>query len=280
MGKVGIRKGHRLVNDHMNNRPPAEDERMLSLEKSVSRKDNVVLRPSGPWTASVHSYLRFLRKTGFASLPSVIGSGLDEKGREMLSWIDGEFVHPGPWSDDALAEVGSMLRALHDASAKFEPAADAVWKRWFLRELGGETKPIISHGDVAPWNMVTRNGMPYALIDWEFAGPVDPMVELARVCWLFPQLHDDDVAEMVGLPPLDVRARQLRLLVDGYGLNAGQRRRLFDLIVEVVVRETAEEAIEHRMTPESHGPLWGLAWRARAAAWILRHRSVLQNSLA
>lgn len=147
-----------------------------------------------------------------------------------------------------------------------------------LRELGS-SKRVISHGDVAPWNTVTREGMPIAFIDWEFTGPVDPMVELARVCWLFPQLHDDDVAERVGLSSLDDRARQLRLLVDAYGLNPSQRRKMFDLIVEVVVRETAEQAIEIRVTPDCQGPLWGLAWRARAAAWILRHRAVLQNAL-
>ncbi|WP_240633138.1 aminoglycoside phosphotransferase family protein [Paenibacillus montanisoli] len=254
------------------------DEIILSSEKSVSRKENIVFRPSGPWTPSIHSLLRHLRKSGFTSLPSVIGSGLDAENREMLSYIDGEFVHPGPWSDDALAEVGSMLRRLHDASSDFEPAANAAWKPWFLRGLGG-SKRVYSHGDVA-WNMVTREGVPFALIDWEFAGPVDPLAELARVCWLFPQLHDDDVAERVGLPPLDVRARQLRLLVDAYGVNPKQRLELFDLILEVVVRETAEEAIENQITPDCQGPLWGLAWRARAAAWILRHRIVLQNSLA
>ncbi|WP_238403111.1 phosphotransferase [Paenibacillus mesophilus] len=196
----------------------------------------------------------------------------------MLSFIEGEFVHPGPWSDDAIVEVGKMLRRLHDATAMFEPAADAVWKPWFLRDLGGPHY-VFSHGDIAPWNMVTREGFPFALIDWEFAGPIDPMVELARVCWLFPQLHDDDVAERVGLPSLDVRARQLRLLVDAYGVDPIQRRSLFDLILEVVIRETAEEAIEKQVTPNCHGPLWGLAWRARAASWIVRHRIVLQKAL-
>lgn len=266
------------MNDDQNEQPHLNDEIILSIEKSVSRKEDKVFRPSGPWTPSVHSLLRHLPKSGFKTLPSVIGSGLDSKNREMLSFIDGEFVHPGPWSDDALAEVGRMLRRLHDASSTFEPAVDAVWKPWFLRELG-VSKHIYSHGDVAPWNMVTREGIPFALIDWEFAGPVDPLIELARVCWLFPQLHDDDIAEMVGLPTLDVRARQLRLIVDSYGLDPKQRHELFDLILEVVVRETAEEAIEKRITPECHGALWGLAWRARAAAWILRNRIVLQNSL-
>lgn len=54
--------------------------------------------------------------------------------------------------------------------------------------------------------------MPVAMVDWEYAGPVDPLVELARVCWLFPQLHDDDLAEMYDLPSLTIRAKQVRLL--------------------------------------------------------------------
>ncbi|WP_274648739.1 aminoglycoside phosphotransferase family protein [Paenibacillus humicola] len=266
------------MNNNEHEDPRKNEEVVLSAEKSVARQGDVVLRPSGPWTPHVHALLRDLRKRGFTSVPSIIGSGLDQEGREMLSYIEGEFVHPGPWRDEAIVEVGRMLRRLHDASAQFKPAADAVWKPWFLRDLGGSNR-VYSHGDVAPWNMVTRDGMPVALIDWEFAGPVDPMVELARVCWLFPQLHDDDVAERVGLPSLQARARQLRLLADAYGASPAQRHSLFHLILEVVVRETAEEAIEMQITPDRHGPLWGIAWRARAAAWILRNRTVLQNAL-
>ncbi|WP_245954348.1 phosphotransferase [Paenibacillus flagellatus] len=237
-----------------------------------------MLRPSGPWTPSVHAFLNHLRQAGFEEAPRPAGSGFAPDGREAVYYVEGEFVHPGPWSDEALIAVGSLLRRLHDASASFVPAPDAVWKPWFLRELGGPNR-VIGHGDAAPWNTVTRNGMPVALIDWEYAGPVDPIVELARVCWLFPQLHDDDVAERVGLPPLSVRARQLRLLVDAYGASAEQRGALFERIVEVVVRETAEEAIDRQVAPDSVGPLWGFAWRARSAAWMLRNRAVLERAL-
>jgi hypothetical protein len=41
-----------------------------------------------------------------------------------------------------------------------------------------------------------------ALIDWEWAGPVDPRIELAEVCWANAGLHDDIVAEREGLPSL------------------------------------------------------------------------------
>jgi hypothetical protein len=245
----------------------------------VTRGGNVVFRETKPWTASIHLLLRHLESAGFAAAPRLAGSGFDEQGRETLIHIEGESVHPGPWSDEALVQVGQLLRRLHDITAAFTPPVEAVWQPWFLRQLGGE-KRVIGHGDLAPWNTLTRDGMPIAFIDWEFAGPLDPMIELARVCWLFPQLHDDDVAAMVGLPSMETRVRQLRLLVDAYGLSLAQRHGLFQRIVEVAVCETAENAIEENITPGRQGLLWGLAWRARAAAWMLRNRSSIERALS
>lgn len=254
-------------------------ETVLSTDKSVSRRGDVVLRPSGPWTPSVLALLRHLERSGFTAAPKVVEPGLAPDGREMVSYVQGQFVHPAAWSESALAAVGRMLRRLHDTTATFEAPTGAVWKPWFLRDIGGGPR-VFSHGDVAPWNMVTRAGMPLALVDWEYAGPVDPLTELARVCWLFPQLHDDDVAEVHGLPSAEVRARQVRRIADAYGACAAQRHRLFERIVEVTVRETAQEAIDVRVGPETVGPVWGLAWRARAAGWMLRHHSVLEGALA
>ncbi len=48
--------------------------------------------------------------------------------------------------------------------------------------------------------MVGTGGMPEGLVDWEYAGPVDRLTELAYACWLNAQLHDDDIAERQGLP--------------------------------------------------------------------------------
>jgi Ser/Thr protein kinase RdoA (MazF antagonist) len=134
----------------------------------------------------------------------------------MLTFIDGEFTQPGPWSLDGAAALGRMLRDLHAATRTFRPPDGAVWYPWHGRGLGSASK-IIGHCDVAPWNIVARDGLPVALIDWEFAGPVDPLVELAQLCWLNAKLHDDIVAEIEGLPPLAERTRQLAAIADGYG---------------------------------------------------------------
>jgi hypothetical protein len=124
--------------------------------------------------------------------------------------------------------------------------------------------------------------LPVALIDWEFAGPVDPVIDLAQACWLNAKLHSDDVAAREGLPPLGDRARQLRAIVDGYGLTAGQRQGFVDIIIDFAIHSVAAEADEFGIGPDTNEPagLWGMAWRARAAAWMLRNSSTLQNALA
>ncbi len=186
-------------------------------------------------------------------------------------------MHPRKWSDEGLAGVGRMVARLHAAAADFESAPGASWNPWCLRELGAPT--LISHGDIAPWNVITNCGLPIALIDWEFAGPIDPLVELARVCWLFPQLFDDEIAAMHDLPAPSVRARQARLILDAYGLPGAKRKGFFDRILEVAICETAHEAIDPCIKMDDEGPLWGFAWRTRSIYWLWRHRDLLREAV-
>ena len=76
-------------------------------------------------------------------------------------------------------------------------------------------------------------------------------------------------------------ARQLRLLVDGYGLPRGQRAGLLELMVEVAVADAKTQADEAGVSPGSTDPtpLWAMTWRIDSAEWMLRHRRVLRNAL-
>jgi len=247
----------------------------------VHRRGDVVIRDTGPWTPAVHLLLRHLEQVGFDAAPRLVGSGLDASGRETLTFIEGEFIQPGPWTTEGAAALGRLLRELHQATSTFHPPAGAVWFPWHGRDLGGPVK-VIGHCDVAPWNIVARQRMPVALIDWETAGPVDPLVELAQLCWLNAKLHDDVVAELEGLPPAADRARHLAAIVDGYGLTTRQRHRFVDRIIELAICDTAFEADDAQVTPEltTHPiAMWAMAWRARSAAWIVRHRALLEAAL-
>jgi hypothetical protein len=262
----------------------ASPDELIRLEGGrsvVHRRGDVVIRDAGPWTPAVHALLRHLEEAGFAAAPRLVGSGLDPDGRETLTFIDGEFTQPGPWGLDGAAALGSLLRDLHEATRSFRPPPDAVWFPWHGRDLGRPVK-VIGHCDTAPWNIVARDGLPVALIDWETAGPVDPLVELAQLAWLNAKLHDDIVARREHLPPLSDRARQLAAIVDAYGLTARQRRGFLNQIIEFAICDTAWEADDAAITPDitAHPiAMWAMAWRARSAAWIIRHRRTLDAAL-
>jgi aminoglycoside phosphotransferase (APT) family kinase protein len=154
----------------------------------------------------------------------------------------------------------------------------------------------IGHCDAAPWNFLARDGRPVALIDWDTAGPVGAEWDLAQTAWLNAQLHDDELAERLDLPTIEVRARQVRLIVDGYGLAHGARTTLVDHMIEVAVRSAAQEAVDAGVTATATSPaamgrlgggrptsghdlLWAISWRTRSAAWMMKHRRLLERAL-
>jgi hypothetical protein len=251
------------------------------------RRADVVYREPGPWSGTVLALLRHLEDVGFAGSPRVVGSGFAEDGREMISYLPGTSPQPYAWSEDAVVGVGELLRDLHAAAATFVPPPDAVWKTWFGRELPG-SRPVIGHCDTGPWNFIARDGKPVALVDFEYAGPVDAEWELAQAAWLNAQLHDDDVAERHGLPDLAARARQLRLILDGYGLPARQRGDFVDKMIEFAVHDARAEAVLAEVVPETttgttetgYPFAWAITWRIRSASWMLTNRSSLRRAIS
>jgi hypothetical protein len=261
------------------------DETEIALEggwqSDARRVGDVVLRSAKPQSRTVIALLRHLESAGFDASPRPIGDGFTSDGREQLAYIDGESPHPGAWSEEVAWELGAMLGRLHRATATFAPPTDAVWRPWFARDLLG-SRPVIGHGDLGPWNVLARDGMPVAIIDWDYAGPVDAVWELAQLVWLNAQLHDDDVAAVNGLPSPEDRARLAAAILDGYGLPGADRAGFVDRLVEFAIRSAREEATEYRVEHDTVSPapdgfpiLWGITWRARSAAWMLDHRELI-----
>lgn len=256
-------------------------------QNEVHERDGVVYRSGGPQSATVLALLRHLEAVGFDAAPRVVEPGFSSDGREMLAYVEGESPQPKPWGDDAIVAIGELVRDLHRATATFEPPPDARWRPWFGRELRGD-HPVIGHGDPGPWNILARDGMPVALIDWDYTGPVDATWDLAQVAWLNVQLHDDDIAERQGLPDAATRARQLRSLVDAYGLESDRREGFVDRMIEVAVHDAREESIVGKVTHETTSGvdesgfpvLWAVTWRVRSASWMLRHRSLLEAAVS
>jgi hypothetical protein len=60
----------------------------------VVRRQGTVVRPAQPWMPAVHALLRHFEAVGCTGAPRVYGEGLDGEGNEVLSFVDGESVHP------------------------------------------------------------------------------------------------------------------------------------------------------------------------------------------
>ena len=219
--------------------------------------------------------LDHLERAGFTGSPRAVSAD----GEEVVTYIPGESVHPHAWSNEGIFQVGCLLRGLHDATAGFVPPPGAVWPPWPFASDAPDA--IISHRDTGPWNIVARDGLPVAFIDWPTAGPTDRLDEIAATAWLNAQLHDDDIAGRQGLPSAQARAGQLRHFADGYRLAAADRRVLVTAMIEYAVRDSAAEAIQAGVTPDSADcdALWAVAWRARSASWMIRHRGLLSDAL-
>lgn len=245
----------------------------------VRRRGDVVARSAKPWTPTVHALLRHLEDVGFEGAPHVVGSGFDEDGDETLQWIEGEVHGRGQRTVEACWGLGRLLGDLHEATSSFGLPPGARWRH--DREIA-EGRRVIGHGDTAPWNVVLRDGVPHAFIDWDSAGPVDRLGEVASTAMLNANLYSDDIVELNGLPSLEYRLQQLRaLVVEGYELARGDREGLVDLMIESLVHSMSADTWEAGVTPETResDALWGLTWKARTAAWLLRHRSILTSAM-
>jgi len=106
----------------------------------------------------VHALLRHLEQVGFSAAPRVVGDGYDDQGREVLTWIPGRILHPRPYTEEQVWQVGRLLRSLHEATASFQPPPEAVWQPWTLHSRAPEA--IISHCNVGPWHVIVREEQP------------------------------------------------------------------------------------------------------------------------
>lgn len=215
------------------------------------RVGDTVRRATGPWTPAVHALLRHLDSTGFVASPRVLG--IDERGREVLSYIEGETIgDDDPWPDwwrgDAtLVHAIGLLRRFHDVVATFEPPVDARWRFAGSSDAGA----TIVHGDWAPYNVVWRDGLVVGVIDWDLARPGDPLDDLAFAAWLWAPLHHPAMIAGGEFGPWEdaERERRLRLVVETYGLEdrAGFMERI------VARMHASADGIEHAAAAGDEG---------------------------
>ena len=212
----------------------------------VVRVGDTVRRPQGEWSPAVHALLLHFEAAGFDGAPRFLG--IDEQGREMLSFVEGEAaLPPAPASDEVLVELGHFLRRAHEAVVDFEPPADAAW-------FSGGEGPLICHRDLYPPNVIFRDGRPVALVDWDLAGPAEELDDIVSAACHWAPLRAD--ADKWGLPA-DRQPERVRILCDAYGLSAADRARFVDKAISI--RRGGYE-LKKRLGRDERRPGWREMW--------------------
>ncbi len=149
-----------------------------NLTSGIVRVGDTVRRPAGAWTPAVHALLLHLEKAGFEASPRVLG--IDQRGREILTYIAGRVAWP--WENfapvatrDGLSKIAQIIHAYHAAVSSFVPPRDAKWSELCPRN-GAE---IICHNDFAPWNLIVGPSGSFTFIDWDLAAPGPRLSDLA-----------------------------------------------------------------------------------------------------
>ena len=186
-------------------REPAEVALAGGNMTAVVRVGDTVRRAAGPWTPTIHAFMRHLRASGFAAVPEP--RGLDEHGREVISLLPGApATYPLPdfaWTDATLAAVARTLRAFHDASAGFVAPPDARW-RWPAHEPA----EVVCHNDFAPYNLMFEGGRLTGVIDLDLASPGPRVRDMGYAAYRFVALTDPGNPDT---PPRDLADQRRRL---------------------------------------------------------------------
>ncbi|HCG01786.1 MAG TPA: hypothetical protein DEV93_14745 [Chloroflexi bacterium] len=225
--------------------------------------------------------LQHLETVGFDGAPRLCGQ--DEFGRWILTYIPGEVALP-PYAGwvachKTLASVAKLLRRYHDAVASLGVPRNIKWPT--IPPSGFEGN-LLGHMDVSMANVVCRNGIAIALIDFEEVGPVTPLWDVVRTARYWVPLLDP--VDLTGsLDRLDGNATlRLALFADTYGLEDHDRVRLVDAALL-----NADISYERMRQRAAAGHVGGLAeWAGVAAlrnrrtrAWIAAHRTELDRAL-
>jgi hypothetical protein len=178
----------------------------------VVRMGDTVRRQAGPWTPNVHALMAGLRAAGVDVVPEP--RGLDDEGREVVAYVAGDCpIYPLPewvWTDGALRQVATALRALHDATTTLALPRTG-WRRDAV-----EPADVVCHGDVAPYNSVWRDERLVAFIDWDHAMPAPRGWDLGYAAYRFVSLTApaNDDGRQAGW---DEQRRRLHVFCEAYG---------------------------------------------------------------
>jgi hypothetical protein len=243
---------------------------------AVVRVGDTVRRPVRPHSATVAAFLRHLEGVGFEGAPRHLG--LDDQGREVLTFIAGDVgVPPFPaWVGDErlLLGVARLQRSLHLAAASFEAPPDAAWDRANLPEM--RPGAIVCHNDLCVENVVVRDGRVVAFIDFDFAAPSDPLLDIAIAARHWVPMRDpaDMDADLRGMD----QVARFRAFCAEHGLERDGRAAVVAHLGSFLDRALVSMQRRAESGLEGYVRAWAAGYPAqnrRSRAWVDAHAADL-----
>ena len=143
---------------------------------NVYRLENTVRRDLKPDSVKIHGLLKHLESKGFNYAPKFLG--IDEKNREILSFIEGEAgnypLKEYMWSTDVLKEIAKMLRLYHDAVSDFPSLNE-----WIPMDNTPNNIEVLCHNDFAIYNIIFNHKKPVGIIDFDIVAPGPRLWDIA-----------------------------------------------------------------------------------------------------
>jgi len=256
------------------------------VTEGLVRIGNTIRRPVHSGSEFVEAILGFLERSGFDGAPRYLGR--DSQGRQALTFVPGE-VAGRPWpawlsDDDRVASVARLVRRFDDVMQDFGIPDDASTN--LLPDAPdmppsiGRKPTFVGHMDITPENVVFRDGVAVALIDFDMAQPTDRVAEVCNLLlWWAPLMPVEDREPAVR----DVDAvRRAGLLVNAYGLSEHDRDRI------VPAARNIADRTWHSMRQRAAvlGGGWRRMWDdgvgdriVRRQAWLAENAALLRDAV-
>lgn len=178
----------------------------IQLVDRINATDGVVRVGSTvrkPWTVVTPSVLAYKKALRDAGVDVPVSYGQDTRGRHITDFVPGSRAMDSfRLSLSELSKIGRLVRAIHDASASYEPTAKSSW----IPLIPTPNADLIWHNVLAPWNLII--GERWVFIDWDAAAPSTRLWDLAYAAQTFT-LYDASAV------PSEA-ARALAAFIDGY----------------------------------------------------------------